>query len=355
MTLLEQTIRNVAPRDSAARKAARERIRRLTMPPGALGRLCDLAVELAGITGRMPPPVARKMVVVMAGDHGVVDEGVSASTREVTRQMVANFIAGGAGVNVLSRLNGVEVAVVDVGMADRDEEMVRAGRLLGMNVAKGTRNMRREPAMTREQAVKSIEAGIEVARLFGDRVDVFGAGEMGIGNTTPATAIVSILTGRPVAEVCGKGAGLRPEGVAKKAAIIEEAIALHRPDPADALDVLAKVGGLEIGAITGLILGAAAMRKPILVDGFISTSGAMLAKVLCPLSMDHFILAHASGEPGHPAMREWIGRDPLLHLDMRLGEGSGSALAMNIVEAAARMLTEMATFESAGVHEGDIA
>ncbi|MDR1611197.1 MAG: nicotinate-nucleotide--dimethylbenzimidazole phosphoribosyltransferase [Planctomycetota bacterium] len=351
MGLLEQTIRCISPRDSAARKAARERIRRLTMPPWALGRICDLAVELAGISGRMPPPVARKMVVVMAGDHGVVDEGVSPSPRDVTRQMVANFIAGGAGVNVLARLNGAEVVVVDVGMAGRDEELVRSGKLLGMNVAKGTRNLRREPAMTRDQAVKSIETGIEIARRFGEKVDVFGIGEMGIGNTTPATAIASILTGRPVSEVCGKGAGLRPDGVSKKVAIIEEALKLHQPDPTDALDILAKVGGLEIGAMAGLVLGAAAMRKPVLVDGFISTSGAMLAKMLCPLCLDHFILAHASGEPGHPAMREWIGREPLLHLEMRLGEGTGAALAMNLVEAAARILTEMATFDSAGISE----
>ncbi|MDR0362124.1 MAG: nicotinate-nucleotide--dimethylbenzimidazole phosphoribosyltransferase [Planctomycetota bacterium] len=355
MSLLEKTIQSITPRDSVARKAARERIRRLTMPPGALGKICDLAVELAGITGRMPPPVARKMVVVMAGDHGVVDEGVSASTREVTRQMVANFITGGAGVNVLARLNGAEVVVADVGMADRDEDLVRSGKLIGINVMKGTRNMRREPAMSREQAIKAIEAGIEIAERFVDTVDVFGAGEMGIGNTTPATAIVSILTGRPVEGLCGKGAGLRPEGVKRKAGIIEESIALHKPDPSDPLDVLAKVGGLEIGAIAGLILGAAARRKPVLVDGFISTAGAMIAKALAPFVRDHFILAHASGEPGHPAMREWIGRDPLLHLDMRLGEGTGAALAMNLVEAAARILSEMATFEGAGVHEGDLA
>lgn len=347
--MLEKTVAAVAPRDGEARRAAAAKVLSLTMPQWALGRICDLAVDLAGMTGALPPPAAKKMIVVMAGDHGVVEEGVSSSPREVTRQMVDNFIAGGAGVNVLARLNGTDVAVADFGMASRDEALVGSGRLLDYNVGKGTANFARTAAMTREQAVRSIENGIAVAERYGDRVDVFGTGEMGIGNTTPATAIASLITGRPVAAVCGSGAGLDPDGVLRKAEIIEKALALHRPDAADALDILAKVGGFEIGGIAGLVLGAAANRKPVLVDGFISTAGAMLAKLLCPVAMDYVILAHASAEPGHAAMCDWLGRRPLLQLGMRLGEGTGSAMAMNVVEAAARILREMATFAGAGV------
>lgn len=349
MDTLARTIEEIGLLDAAAMRSAEERIRNLTMPEWALGRLCDLAVQLAGITGRMPPPVVRRTIVVMAGDHGVVAEGVSLHSSAVTRQMVANIVRGGAGVNVLARLNGARVVIADFGMAERDEDMVRAGLLLDCNEGKGTANMAQGPAMTRAQAVRAIENGIGMAKTFADETDVFGTGEMGIGNTTPATAMACAFTGEPVELLCGRGTGLSRSGVTKKVNVIKNALHLNRPDPSDALDVLAKVGGFEIAGIAGLILGAAALRKPVLVDGFISTAGAMVANKLCPNVSPYLILAHASAEPGHRSMCEWLDSRPLLSLDMRLGEGTGVALAMNLLSASCRILTEMATFDSAGV------
>lgn len=349
MELLEKTIQEIAPLDAEAMRQAEERMRNLTMPTWALGRLCDLGVRLSGIRGSVPAPVARRTIVVMAGDHGVVQEGVSLHSAEVTRQMVANIAAGGAGVNVLARLNGAKVLVADFGMADRDEDMVRSGVLIDCNVAKGTANMAKGPAMTREQAARAVENGIALARELAETTDVFGTGEMGIGNTTPATAMASVFADIPVQSVCGPGTGLNRDGMRRKILVIESAIELNRPDPADGLDVLSKVGGLEIAGITGLILGAAACRRPVLVDGFISTAGAMAARVLCPAAMPYAIFAHASAEPGHRLMCEWLGAKPLLDLDMRLGEGTGAAMAMNILDASCRILAEMATFDSAGV------
>lgn len=349
MTQLEKTVAAIRPPDAAAMRAAEERIRNLTMPLWALGRLCDLGVALAGVTGKVPPPVERRAIVVMAGDHGVVEEGVSLHRSEITRQMVANIAAGGAGVNVLARLNRARVLVADFGMAGRDEKMIADGTLLDMNVGKGTANLAKGPAMTREQAVRALENGIALAGRLADEVDVFGTGEMGIGNTTPATAMASVFSGEPVEALCGPGTGLDDAGMKRKVKVIKDALAMHRPDPSDALDVLVKVGGFEIAGIAGLILGAAALRKPVLVDGFISTAGAMAAKALCPQAMSYAILAHASAEPGHAAMCRWLGMKPLLDLDMRLGEGTGAALALNIVDGAVRILAEMATFDGAGV------
>ena len=349
MGLLEETLSSITRPDESAMQAVKERINSLTMPRWALGRICDLAVKLAGITGKVPPSVARRLVVTMAGDHGVVEEGVSLHGREVTRQMVANIIAGGAGVNVLARLNGADVVVADFGMATRDESLVSSGKLLDCSIGKGTANMAKGPAMSREQATLAIEKGIGVAQHYAGAIDVFATGEMGIGNTTPATAIAACFTGLPVPMLTGSGTGIDSLGLAHKAAVIEKSLELNRPDSADGLDVLAKIGGFEIGGIAGLILGAAALRKPVLVDGFISTAGLMIANALCPNVMLHAILAHESAEPGHVIMCEWLGEEPLLKLGMRLGEGTGAAMAMNIVEAAVRILTEMATFDSAGV------
>lgn len=349
MELLKNTMNAIVPLDADAMRRAEERIRNLTMPTWALGRLCDLGVRLAGMTGSVPAPVARRTIVVMAGDHGVVEEGVASQPPKVTRQMVANIAGGGAGVSVLSRLNGARLVVADFGMASRDEEMIRSGTLVDCNVGKGTANMAKGPAMSREQAVRAVENGIAMARDLAETTDVFGTGEMGIGNSTPATAMASVFAGIPVQDVCGPGAGLNSEGVKRKARVIEGAIALNRPDPADALDVLSKVGGFEIAGIAGLVLGAAACRRAVLVDGFISTAGAMAARALCPDAMPYVILAHASAEPGHRMMCEWLGQKPLLNLDMRLGEGTGAAMAMNILEASSRIVGEMATFDSAGV------
>jgi nicotinate-nucleotide--dimethylbenzimidazole phosphoribosyltransferase len=352
MTLLAQTIKAIVPQDQAARAAAKARLDQLTMPHWALGRLMDLAIELAGMTGSIRPAVARKAIVTMAGDHGVVAEGVSKYPQEVTPQMVGNFVNGGAGINALARLNNARVVVVDMGVAGDLSGLAQAGKIVSKRVAAGTANMARGPAMTREQAVRSVEAGIEVANDLADSTDLFGTGDMGIGNTTPSTAIIACLaglTGAAVADVTGRGTGIDDAQFLHKVAVIQKSLDVNKPNPKDGLDVLAKVGGFEIGGIAGVILGAAARRKPVLVDGFISTAGAMIAHALAPASAEYIIAAHRSVESGHKFMQRHLGKEPLLDLNLRLGEGTGAALAMNLVEAAVRILTEVATFEEASV------
>ena len=353
VSFLDATYRRIYPQDFDFRRQAEERLNQLTMPHWALGDLMDLAIDLAGMTRSMHPPVARKCLVVMAGDHGVTAEGVSRYPAEVTTQMVHNIVRGGAGINALARQAGAEVRVVDMGAVDDFADLVRAGQVIAKKIGRGTANMVYGPAMTRTHAVMAVEAGIEVANLLAPEVDVFGTGEMGIGNTTPSTAIAAVLTGRPVAEVTGRGTGIDDDQLRHKIKVVERAIARNRPDPKDGLDVLAKVGGFEIGGIAGLILGAAAHRKPVLVDGFISTAGAMIACVLEPFVRDYIICAHRSVEPGHGALIDKLGRRPLLDLNLRLGEGTGAALAMNVVEAAVHVLTEVATFAEAGVSGAD--
>ena len=353
VSFLDATYRRIYPQDFDFRRQAEERLNQLTMPHWALGDLMDLAIDLAGMTRSMHPPVARKCVVVMAGDHGVTAEGVSRYPAEVTTQMVHNIVRGGAGINALALQAGAEVRVVDMGAVDDFVDLVRAGQVIAKKIGRGTANMVYGPAMTRTHAVMAVEAGIEVANLLAPEVDVFGTGEMGIGNTTPSTAIAAVLTGRPVAEVTGRGTGIDDDQLRHKIKVVERAIARNRPDPKDGLDVLAKVGGFEIGGIAGLILGAAAHRKPVLVDGFISTAGAMIACVLEPFVRDYIICAHRSVEPGHGALIDKLGRKPLLDLNLRLGEGTGAALAMNVVEAAVHVLTEVATFAEAGVSGAD--
>jgi len=349
ISFLEAAYRDIFPQDSLLRDQATAHLEQLTMPHWALGRLMDLAVDLAGMTRSVDPPVARKTVVVMVGDHGVTAEGVSKYPSEVTAQMVYNFIAGGAGINALARQVGADVKVVDMGTAADFDELVGNGKIISKKIGKGTENIALGPAMTRTHAVLAVEAGIEVANDLADTVDVFGTGDMGIGNTTPSTAVVAAITGKPVAELAGRGTGLDDDGLAKKIQVIEQALDVNRPDGKDGMDVLAKVGGFEIAGIAGLILGAAANRKPIIVDGFISTAGALIAHSLEPFVRDYIICAHRSVEPGHCAMHEKLGCDPLLDLNMRLGEGTGAALAMNLVDAAKAILTEVATFEDAGV------
>ncbi len=349
ISFLEAAYRDIFPQDSLLRDQATAHLEQLTMPHWALGRLMDLAVDLAGMTRSVDPPVARKTVVIMVGDHGVTAEGVSKYPSEVTAQMVYNFIAGGAGINALARQAGADVKVVDMGTAADFKELVDNGKIISKKIGKGTENIARGPAMTRTHAVLAVEAGIEVANDLADTVDVFGTGDMGIGNTTPSTAVVAAITGKPVAELTGRGTGLDDDGLEKKIQVIEQALDVNRPDGKDGMDVLAKVGGFEIAGIAGLILGAAANRKPIIVDGFISTAGALIAQSLEPFVRDYIICAHRSVEPGHCAMHEKLGCEPLLDLNMRLGEGTGAALAMNLVDAAKAILTEVATFEDAGV------
>jgi nicotinate-nucleotide--dimethylbenzimidazole phosphoribosyltransferase len=349
MNILDQTIGKIKAVDEGKRSAARARLEQLTMPYWALGRLMDLAEDLAGITGSLNPPVQRKTIVTMAGDHGIVAEGVSAYPQEVTAQMVHNIVAGGAGVNALARQAGAEVLTVDMGVAGDLSDLIAAGKIISKRIAAGTNNMVLGAAMSRDQAVRAVEAGIEIAVSLGPSVDVFGTGDMGIGNTTPSSAIVSVLSGSKVADVTGRGTGINDSQLEHKIHLIEKSIEINQPNKKDGLDVLAKVGGFEIGGIAGLILGAASQQKPVVVDGFISTAGALIAQALAPLSAQYMIAAHRSMEKGHRVALDILGKNPLIDLDLRLGEGTGAALAMNFVEAAVRILTEVATFEEAMV------
>lgn len=327
--------------------AARARQDQLTKPAGSLGRLETLSIQLAGITGNPRPQIAHKAVLCCAGDHGVVAEGVSAYPQAVTAQMVVNILRGGAAISVLARHAGVRVKVVDVGVA---ASLPAHPDLYEFKIASGTRNMAYGPAMTREEAIRAVEAGIEVLEselCMG--LDIVATGEMGIGNTTPATAIASAITGLPVARLAGRGTGLDDAGMARKIGVIERALAVNRPDPKDPLDVLAKVGGYEIGAIVGIILAAAVHRIPVVVDGFISTAGALIAVGLCERVKDYCIASHNSAEAGHRAMWAHLGLESLLDLGLRLGEGTGAVLAIQLIEAACCVLNEMATFESAHV------
>lgn len=353
MSILERTVGRIVPQNQEARKQARIRLEQLTMPFWALGRLMDLAIDLAGMTGSTRPTVAKRLVVTMAGDHGVVADGVSNYPQEVTGQMVRNFINGGAGINALARVAGSKVLVVDMGSVADLSDLAETEGFISKKIRSGTDNMAKGPAMTREDAVRSVEAGIEIAVDAARDVDLFGTGEMGIGNTTPSSAIVAAFTGRPPAEVTGRGTGIDEERFKHKVSVIEESLKVNKPDPADALDVLSKVGGFEIGGIAGVILGAASVGKPVLIDGFISTAGALIAYGLCPLAAEYMIAAHRSVEQGHRAALEHLGKRPLLDLDLRLGEGTGAALAMTLVEAAMRILTEVATFEEAAVSGAD--
>jgi nicotinate-nucleotide--dimethylbenzimidazole phosphoribosyltransferase len=353
MSLLETTIRAILRQDEAWRARAKHRLDQLTMPHWALGRLMDLAVDLAGMTRSVRPPVARKAIVVMAADHGVVAQGVSKYPQEVTAQMVHNFVRGGAGINALARLAGAEVVVADLGVCADLGGLADAGNILGRRVAAGTADITLGPAMTREQARAAVETGVRIAEDLAARVDVFGTGDMGIGNTTPSAAVAAAITGRPAAEVTGRGTGIDDLELRRKIAVVGRALKINRPDPHDALDVLAKVGGFEIGGIAGLIVGAAARRKPVVIDGFISTAGALIAQALAPAASEYIIAAHRSAENGHRLMHEHLGKEPLLDLGLRLGEGTGAALAMNLVEAAVRILTEVATFEEASVSQAD--
>jgi nicotinate-nucleotide--dimethylbenzimidazole phosphoribosyltransferase len=332
-----------------AAEAARHRQNRLTKPTGALGRLETLSIQLASITGRPRPRFKNKAVILMAADHGVASEGVSAYPPEVTAQMVLNFQRGGAAINVLARQAGAQVSVVDIGV---NYDFDNLPGIVHRKIARGTANLRRQPAMTHAQAEQAVQTGLEVVEdHIREGVDLIATGEMGIGNTTPAAAITAVMTGKPVEAVTGRGTGLDEVGLARKIEVISAAIALHRPDPTDALDVLAKVGGFEIGGLAGVMIGAAARRVPVVVDGFISGAAALIAAGLKPEIKPYLIASHLSQEIGHRAVWEALGLQPLLDLDLRLGEGTGAVLAFHLIEAAVRILDEMATFDEAGVSD----
>ncbi len=346
---LANMIKMIKPLDKRAVAEARARQNMLTKPPGSLGRLEELSIQLAGIQGKPIPQIRHKAIITMAGDHGVVAEGIGNWPQAVTAQMVGNFLSGGAGINVLARQAGVRLIVVDMGVA---AELEASSRLLSRRVAPGTRNMSLGPAMTEKQALTAVETGIEIVASEVVRgLDIVGTGDMGIGNTTTSSAICAVMTGRPVAEVTGRGTGIDDEQLVHKVEVIDRALAVNRPDPKQPLAVLAKVGGFEIGGLVGVMLAAAAHRIPVVIDGFISGAAALIAAALAPGLKDFLIAAHVSAETGHPLLLEYLGLKPLLSLGLRLGEGTGAALGIFLADAAARILAEMSTFAEAGVSE----
>jgi nicotinate-nucleotide--dimethylbenzimidazole phosphoribosyltransferase len=353
MTNLQKTINAIDAQDEEWRARAKARLEQLAIPYWALGRLLDMAMDLAGQTRSMTPPVERKAMITMAGDHGVTVEGVSKFPQEVTPQMVANFVNGGAGINVLARAAGADVFVVDMGVAADLSELAAAGKIIDKKIRMGTDNIASGAAMSRDEAVRAVEAGISVVDKLAPDYDIFGTGDMGIGNTTPSAAIVAALTGVPAAAVTGRGTGLDDEQMRLKERVIARALEVNKPDATDGLDVLAKVGGFEIGGIAGVILGAAAHHKPVIIDGFISTAGALIAQSLAPEISGYIFAAHRSMENGHDIMQKKLGCAPLLDLNLRLGEGTGAALAMPLVVAAAKVLVEVATFAEAAVAGAD--
>ena len=354
---LDETIARIAPLDTAAMDAAAARLDRLTKPPGSLGRLEALVIQLAGVTGRPDARVDRRAIVVAAADHGVTRQGVSAYPAEVTSQMVANFIAGGAAINVLAAQVGALVTVVDVGVASPIPEVPadpagppRGGRLVGARIRAGTADMTQGPAMTRDEALRAIIVGLGIVdELVADGVDLVGVGEMGIGNTTAASALTAAFTGVAAERVTGRGTGIDDAGRARKVAAVEAALRMNDPDTADPIGTLAAVGGLEIGVLVGVMIGAAGAGIPVVLDGFITGSAALVACALAPALGPRLIAAHRSAEPGHAVVLDHLGLQPLLELDLRLGEGTGAALAMGFLVAAVRIRDEMATFESAAV------
>ncbi|MBI3811018.1 MAG: nicotinate-nucleotide--dimethylbenzimidazole phosphoribosyltransferase [Nitrospirae bacterium] len=347
MQTLQTVLDKIRPLDSEWRNITQKHLDQLTKPPGSLGRLEELAAWYVQVTGKFPPRPPKKAIFTFAADHGVVEEGVSAYPKAVTAQMVYNFLRGGAAINVLARHVGAEVRVVDIGV---DHDFENLPGLLHHKVSRGTRNMARGPAMTEEEARRAVGVGCQLAEeAVREGVGLLATGDMGIGNTTASSAITATMTGKPVSEVTGRGTGIGDQILKHKQAVIEQAIRINRPDIKDPLDVLAKLGGLEIAGITGLILGAAAHRIPVVLDGFISTAAALIAMALKPETKNCLLAAHQSVEPGHRIALTALGLHPVLDLNMRLGEGTGAALGMGMVEAAIRILTEMATFEQAGV------
>lgn len=347
MTSIADTCARVSAPSAEAAAAAQRALDRKTKPRRSLGRLEDLACRIAAIRGTKAPPLPRKAIVVMAADHGVAEAGVSAYPQEVTGQMLLNFARGGAAINVLARQANAAVVVVDMGVKHLPADVpgVRSHR-----IAPGTHDFTRRPAMSRAHASQAIEVGIRIAtELASDGITLIGTGEMGIGNTTAASAIAAALTGAPTDAVLGRGTGVDDATFARKAQVIARALADRAPDPGDPLDVLSQLGGFEIAGLCGVVLGCAAARVPILMDGFIASTAALVAARLCPAAAAYLLASHQSQEPGHRIVLQALHAVPLLDLQLRLGEGTGAALAMPLIDAALRILHEMATFDAAGV------
>lgn len=349
MELLKSTAENIPEVDYRAGLEAQRRLDRLTKPKGSLGVLEAIVVQLAQIQGNALPELGDRAVMVMAGDHGVVAEGVSAYPQEVTVQMVNNFLQQGAAINVLARNAGARVVVADIGIAG---ECIDHPNLINRRVRRGTGNIAREAAMSRTEAAAAVEVGIELVNIeINKGATLIATGEMGIGNTTPSSAILACFSGKNIEQLTGRGTGVKNDGLMRKQQAIKMALEINQPDPKDPLDVLSKVGGMEIAALTGIILGAAREKVPVVIDGFISTAAALIAYKLNPRCRDYIIASHLSQEPGHRIMLEEIGLSPMLYLDLRLGEGTGAVLAFQLIEAAVKIIHEMATFEEAGVSD----
>jgi len=347
MDRLKEITQNISSIDPLIIEKTKKRLDNLTKPLGSLGRLEELAIQICGIKAQETPKLEKKIIFTLAADHGVTDEEVSAYPKEVTAQMVYNFLNGGAGINVLAKHVGAKVVVVDIGVAS---DLKPDPRLLVLKINYGTKNMAKEPAMTKDEAIKAILAGFKIFNdEFNKGADIIGTGEMGIGNTTAASAITACITKKPVEDITGKGAGLNDSGLKKKIDIIKKSLLINQPDPTDPIDVLTKVGGFEIAGLVGIILGAASKKVPVVIDGFISTSAALLAFEIEPKVKDYMIAAHKSVEGGHKVILEYIGLKPLLDLNLRLGEGTGAALGLGLADAAIKILTQMATFDSANV------
>ncbi len=345
MKKIQETLNKIQPLDVELMKKAQARLDRLTKPQGSLGKLEEFAKKIVGITGQERPSLEKKIIFTLAGDHGVVREGVSAYPQEVTSQMVYNFLRGGAAINVLARHVGARVIVVDMGVA---VDLKPQPGLIIRKIGYGTRNIAEGPAMTREEAVKAIETGIELMEEWGNG-DMVGIGDMGIGNTTPSSAIIACITGVEVKAVTGRGTGITETQLAHKIRVIEKALEINDPNPEDPIDVLAKVGGYEIGGLAGIVLAAAARRIPVVLDGLISTAAALIAYQLAPVVGPYLFASHKSVEIGHAITLDKMGLSPILDLSLRLGEGTGATLAMSLLEAGVKIYNEMATFEEAGV------
>ena len=349
---LDEILKNIKPVSQEFLSKAQERLDNLTKPKGSLGRLEELGKRFVAIRENLNEPVRKKIVFVFACDHGVAEEGVSAFPKEVTRQMVENFLRGGAGINVISRFTNTDVVVVDIGV-DADLSHLKSRGLVIKKIAYGTGNIAKGPAMTREEAINAIKVGFDLAReAYSKGYNLFAVGEMGIANTTPSSAIYAVITGKNVDEVTGRGTGIDDSTLVKKREVVKKAIEINKPNPNDPIDVLYKLGGFEIAGMLGVMIAGGVLKVPVVVDGFISTASALLAVKLKPELKDYLIFAHKSKAYGHEAALNYINARPLLDLDMRLGEGTGAVLGMWLIQLGEKILHEMATFEDAAVSKG---
>lgn len=346
MELLQHTLKGIKPLDKQKMQEAKRRVDNLTKPVGSLGRIEEMAVKLSGITGKLYPDVDKKTVIVMAADNGVCNERVTSYPSEVTAIMAKGMAGGIAGVSVFSKLSGAQIKIIDLGIKGK----FSCEGIENRKIMDGTENMARGPAMTREQAVKAIETGINaVLETVEQGCNIIATGEVGIGNTTTSSAVLAVLEGLPPEEVAGRGAGLDDDGVQHKIDIIHRTIKVNNPDRRDIIDVISKVGGLDIAGMTGIFLGAAYCRVPVIIDGFISSVAALSAVRMAPLALEYMFPSHLSAEKAGKLVMDSLGLEPYLHMNMRLGEGSGAVLIFQLIEAAAAMIKEMKTFDDLGI------